>query len=115
MKRSCTAFPVRSRGGVSPNSPYFTEDLPERAPYDPVKAGEILDEAGWLLADDGFRYRDCNERTVNCEDGKERLVVNIISADFALWGLFNEIYQQQLTEIGIGRPDQDSGMERHAR
>ena len=32
-------------------------NLPERAPYDPVKAGEILDEAGWLLADDGFRYR----------------------------------------------------------
>ena len=41
-------YPVRSRGGVSPNSPYFTEDLPELAPYDPVKAGEILDEAGWV-------------------------------------------------------------------
>ncbi len=86
-------FPVRSRGGVSPNSPYFTDDLPELAPYDPVKAGEILDEAGWLLADDGFRYRD-----------GEKLVVNIISADFALWGLFNEIYQQYLTEIGIDAP-----------
>ncbi len=86
-------YPVRSRGGVSPNSPYFTEDLPELAPYDPVKAGEILDEAGWLLADDGFRYRN-----------GEKLVVNIISADFALWGLYNEIYQQYLTEIGIDAP-----------
>ena len=98
-------FPVRSRGGVSPNSPYFTEDLPERAPYDPVKAGEILDEAGWLLADDGFRYRACDgQGQGECVDGLEKLVVNIISADFALWGLFNEIYQQYLTEIGIDAP-----------
>ena len=86
-------YPVRSRGGVSPNSPYFTEDLPERAPYDPVKAGEILDEAGWVLADDGFRYRD-----------GERLVINLISTDFADWGLMNEIYQQALTEIGVDAP-----------
>jgi peptide/nickel transport system substrate-binding protein len=97
-------YATRSRGGVSPNSPYFTEDLPERPPYDPVRAGEILDEAGWLLADDGFRYRDCTDDTVNCEDGKERLVVNIISADFALWGLYNEIYQQYLTDIGVDAP-----------
>ena len=97
-------YATRSRAGVSPNSPYFTEDLPERPPYDPVRAGEILDEAGWLLADDGFRYRDCTDDTVNCEDGKERLVVNIISADVALWGLYNEIYQQYLTDIGVDAP-----------
>ena len=97
-------YATRSRGGVSPNSPYFTEDLPERPPYDPVRAGEILDEAGWLIADDGFRYRDCTDDTENCEDGKERLVVNIISADFALWGLYNEIYQQYLTDIGVDAP-----------
>ena len=97
-------LPQRSRGGVSPNSPYWTDDLPEVAPYDPERAAEILEEAGWALADDGFRYRDCNDESLNCEDGKERLVVNIISADFALWGLFNEIYQQYLTEIGIDAP-----------
>ena len=97
-------YATRSRGGVSPNSPYYTEDLPERPPYDPVKAGEILDEAGWLLADDGFRYRDCTDRTVNCEDGKERLVVHIISADVTLWGLYNEIYQQYLLDIGVDAP-----------
>ncbi len=98
-------YATRSRGGVSPNSPYFTEDLPERAPYDPVKAGEILDEAGWLLADDGFRYRECDgQGPGECVDGREKLVVNIISADFALWGLYNEIYQQYLTDLGIDAP-----------
>ena len=30
-------YATRSRGGVSPNSPYYTEDLPERPPYDPVR------------------------------------------------------------------------------
>ncbi|MCY4071561.1 MAG: ABC transporter substrate-binding protein, partial [Chloroflexi bacterium] len=97
-------LPQRSRGGVSPNSPYWTDDLPPIAPYDPERAAEILEEAGWALADDGFRYRDCNDRTVECVDGKERLVVHIISADFALWGLFNEIYQQYLTDIGVDAP-----------
>ena len=103
-------LPQRSRGGVSPNSPYWTDDLPEVAPYDPERAGEILDEAGWLMADDGFRYRECdmNEESPpefkECVDGLEKLVVNIISADFALWGLFNEIYQQYLTDIGIDAP-----------
>ena len=97
-------YATRSRGGVSPNSPYWTDDLPEVAPYDPERAAEILEEAGWALADDGFRYRDCNDESLNCEDGKERLVVNIISADFALWGLYNEIYQQYLTDIGVDAP-----------
>ena len=72
-------------------------------------AGEILDEAGWLLADDGFRYRACSEEDEaderkDCVDGREKLVVNIISADFALWGLYNEIYQQYLTDIGVDAP-----------
>lgn len=103
-------YPVRSRGGVSPNSPYYTDDLPELAPYDPERAGEILDEAGWLLADDGFRYRDCdmNEESPpefkECVDGREKLVINIISTDFSDWGLMNEIYQQALTEIGVDAP-----------
>ncbi|MGB9723263.1 MAG: ABC transporter substrate-binding protein [Chloroflexia bacterium] len=27
-------------------------------PYDPVKASALLEEAGWILADDGYRYKD---------------------------------------------------------
>ncbi len=27
-------------------------------PYDPVKASTLLEEAGWILADDGYRYKD---------------------------------------------------------
>jgi peptide/nickel transport system substrate-binding protein len=86
-------FSVRSRGGVTPNSPYYTEDLPAIPAYDPELAKQILEDAGWALADDGFRYRD-----------GEKLVVNIISTDFADWGPNNVIYQQALTEIGIDAP-----------
>ena len=63
------------------------------APYDPVKAGEILDEAGWVLADDGFRYRA--RREAGYQYHLHRL--------FRL-GLVNEIYQQALTEIGVDAP-----------
>ncbi len=110
MEEILFGLPVRSRGGVSPNSPYWTDDLPEIAPYDPEMAGQLLDEAGWLMADDGFRYRECDMNEENppagkeCVDGREKLVVNMISADFALWGLFNEIYQEYLTDVGIDAP-----------
>ncbi|MBN1315318.1 MAG: ABC transporter substrate-binding protein [Anaerolineales bacterium] len=33
-----------------PNLPPYT--------YDPAKAAELLDEAGWLMGDDGIRYKD---------------------------------------------------------
>lgn len=59
---------------------------------------------------DGFRYRDCTDRTVNCEDGKERLVVHINCADVALWGLYNEIYQQYLLDIGDNAPINSAGI-----
>ena len=83
-------FPVKALAGAGPDSPYFSEDVPDAPVYDPEMAGNILDEAGWVLADDGFRYRD-----------GEKLVLNIISTDFSDWGIHNEVYQQALTEIGI--------------
>lgn len=86
-------FSVRSRGGVTPTSPYFSDDLPPIPEYNPELAKQILEDAGWALADDGFRYRN-----------GEKLVVNLISSDFADWGRNNVIYQQALTEIGIDAP-----------
>ncbi len=93
IKEVYFGFAVRSRGGVTPNSPYYTEDLPPEPDYNPEEAKQILEDAGWKLAEDGFRYRD-----------GEKLVVNIISTDFADWGPNNVIYQQALTEIGIDAP-----------
>ncbi len=42
-----------------PESKDFNEDLMENAPYlDLDRARALLDEAGWALGDDGFRYKD---------------------------------------------------------
>jgi ABC-type transport system substrate-binding protein len=93
IKEVYFGFAVRSRGGVTPSSPYYTEDLPPLPEYNPELSKKILEDAGWKLADDGFRYRN-----------GEKLVVNIISTDFADWGPNNVIYQQALIQIGIDAP-----------
>ncbi|MEX1018115.1 MAG: peptide ABC transporter substrate-binding protein, partial [Litorilinea sp.] len=38
-------------------SPYANDDVPP-LPYDPEMAAQLLDEAGWVLGDDGMRARD---------------------------------------------------------
>ncbi len=93
IKEVYFGFPERSRGGVTPNSPYYTDDLPPIPDYNPEESKQILEDAGWALDADGFRYRD-----------GEKLVVNIISTDFSDWGPNNVIFQQALSEIGIDAP-----------
>ena len=44
---------------VHPKTPDFSPDTPTHlGKYDPVAAGKLLDEAGWKLESDGFRYKD---------------------------------------------------------
>lgn len=48
---------------IRPETPDFkpgTEEILAR--YDPEAAGKLLDEAGWKLRDDGFRYNDAGEK-----------------------------------------------------
>jgi len=42
---------------ISPTSPYFNPDVPAYA-YDPAKAKEMLDAAGWVPGADGIREKD---------------------------------------------------------
>ena len=50
-------------GGTKPaatmwdNTPYVDPTI-QPYPYDPEKAKQLLDEAGWILSDDGVRYKD---------------------------------------------------------
>jgi ABC-type transport system substrate-binding protein len=50
-------IPELSRGGVPSGTVLYVEDIPV-VEYDPELAGSILDEAGWLMGNDGIRYRD---------------------------------------------------------
>lgn len=56
--------------------------------YDPKKAGELLDEAGWKLEDDGIRYKD-----------EKPLKIRLMT-----WGqdkALGEVIQNQWTKLGV--------------
>ncbi len=82
-------FAEKSNGGVTSNSPFYNADIP-LIEYDPDKAGTLLDEAGWVMGDDGIRERD-----------GQPLRLALLSTDFTDWGLFNQIFQEQLRVVGI--------------
>ena len=82
-------FAEKSNGGVTSNSIFYNADIP-LIEYDPDKAGALLDEAGWVMGDDGVRERD-----------GQPLRLALLSTDFADWGLFNQIFQEQLRVVGI--------------
>jgi peptide/nickel transport system substrate-binding protein len=46
-----------ANSGISPTSPYFNPDVPAYE-YDPAKAMQMLDEAGWVPGADGIREKD---------------------------------------------------------
>lgn len=82
-------FGEKSRAGVNENSPYYSEDVP-MIEYDPELAAQLLDEAGWVMGDGDIRQRD-----------GQPLFLNMLSTDFSNWGLYNQIIQEQLREVGI--------------
>lgn len=82
-------YAEKSRAGVTSNSIFYNEDVP-MVEYNPEEAGRILDEAGWVMGDDGVRQRD-----------GQPLFVNILSTDYSNYGLFNQAIQEQLRAIGI--------------
>ena len=50
---------------IHPKTPGFDpKAVPEFVRYDPVAAGKLLDEAGWVMGTDGFRHRDGKKLTL---------------------------------------------------
>lgn len=75
---------------------------PANTTYDPKKAGELLDESGWKLKDDGYRYKD----------GK-RLTLHLLTFTK---NEGHELIQDQLKKIGIDyRIDVTTAAEENAR
>ena len=64
--------------GMAPISPasWAFPDLSELNPYsfDMEKAAELMDEAGWLMESDGYRYKDGQKLAVNWLVFTERCV-----------------------------------------
>ncbi len=69
----------------------YDEDL-DPLPYDPEAANDLLEEAGWEMGDDGYRYNDAGERlefTLNYPSGNVPRERNA------------EIIQDMLSDVGI--------------
>jgi peptide/nickel transport system substrate-binding protein len=85
----------KSRAGVAEISPFYDDSVP-MIEYDPEEAARILEEAGWELDDDGFRYRDGELLQIQClsTDHED-------PTDHGNWGQMNEFFQEQLRQIGM--------------
>ena len=79
----------KSNVGLPPISPIYPDHLP-LIEYDPVKAGELLDQAGWELGDDGIRYKD-----------GEPLELRILTSDREERVLMSQILHEQLEDVGF--------------
>ena len=69
--------------------PWYNEA--SQVSYDPEGAAALLDEAGWLLADDGYRYKDGVPAQLNLLYSTGDSVRQALCADFA----------NQLEQLGI--------------
>lgn len=82
--------------------------------YDLAKAGALLDEAGWLAASDGFRYKEGQPLTVRLMTwGTEKLLGEAIQAQWTALGIKAEVahgaYNQIMTARDTG--DWDASIE----
>lgn len=84
-------------GVGAPAHNFLISSLPEanvdpslNVTYDPVRAGELLEEAGWLMGDDGVRVKD-----------GERLSVDVFTDNSTDMTRLTQVVQAQLGEIGM--------------
>lgn len=84
-------------GVGAPAHNFLISSLPEadvdpdlNVTYNPARAGELLDEAGWVMGDDGVRVM-----------GDERLSVSLYTANTTELTRLTQVVQAQLGEIGM--------------
>jgi len=75
---------------LTPAAPYHADGLTQY-PYDPELAGSMLDEAGWVMGDDGVREKDDVKLSFSC---------TTITGDQARRPIA-ELTQQLFKEVGI--------------
>lgn len=78
---------------ISPKDPWFTRDPKDITlyPYSKREAGKLLDEAGWKMGQDGYRYKD----------GKKMSLVFMTTAGNKTRELVQVYLQDQYKQLGI--------------
>jgi peptide/nickel transport system substrate-binding protein len=75
-------------GPLWESTPYYSAAVEDLYPYDPDRAKQVLEDAGWTEGDDGIREKD-----------GQRLSVSLPSTDFTAF--FDELAQGIWKEVGI--------------
>lgn len=75
---------------LSKETPYLDYDFPKRE-YDLNMATDLLEEANWVLGNDGYRY----------QDGKKLTLLLSYNSDNAQEKTIGELMQHDLKEIGV--------------
>lgn len=83
---------------LSPTVPYSDLGLEERR-YDPEEAAELLEEAGWKLEDDDYRYKNGEllelEIYFNSDNAQEKTISEYMQSDFKKIGVKLDIIGEQ--------------------
>ncbi|SHJ71146.1 ABC transporter substrate-binding protein [Paramaledivibacter caminithermalis] len=83
----------------------YTKELQEKLTsydYNPEKAAELLEQAGWKLGDDGYRYKDGKKLTIHIASIAEAEMWEMVA------GLMAENYKQIGVELEISMMDFNS-------
>ena len=75
-------------GPLAPRTPYYNSEVESLYPLDLDRANAVLDEAGWVMGDDGVRAKD----------GQRLTMIWGSDAWSANWA---ELIQSQLSQIGV--------------
>ncbi|MCK9931031.1 ABC transporter substrate-binding protein [Frankia sp. Mgl5] len=78
-------YPVVT-GAFNSTTPYFVSQA-DKLRHDPAGAGKLLDQAGWKLGPDGYRYKD-----------NQKLTLKTPTTTF---NVGSELIQDQLKQVGI--------------
>ncbi|MGO1948106.1 MAG: ABC transporter substrate-binding protein [Mycobacteriaceae bacterium] len=65
--------PYEANGSLSPANPYYL-DVNDSYGFDPERAGELLDDAGWKLNDDGVREKNGETLHIRLPFGSDAIV-----------------------------------------
>ena len=81
-------------GPLNPNHPFASKKVADQFgfKYDPEKAKQLLEEAGWKVGADGVREKD----------GKKLILADVTNAETLRYSGSAQIVQQQLRNVGIG-------------
>ncbi|WP_144630538.1 ABC transporter substrate-binding protein [Bordetella genomosp. 13] len=88
------SVPFEGNGALAQSSPEYTRELADAYPYDSVRAGKLLDEAGWTARDaQGIRTKDGQPLVVRIAYSVSHVTPDGVQA--------LQIIQQQARETGF--------------